>query len=117
MLTLTLEANRSVSDGAVTERCRGEDASGDKGGCDRGRFGPGAATVSIRSSGLSSDPQRPGGGGGGGTESTDRCAAVAQPSGKHPLWLRRRQARSGPWLPQLGGAVLSPARSRGDHAD
>src|SRR5215813_14736588 len=48
-----------------TERCRGDGASKDKGGRDRGRFGPGATTVPVRSSGLSRDPQRPGGGGGG----------------------------------------------------
>ena len=53
-----------------------------RGGYDRGRFGPGAATVPFRSSGLSGDPQRPGGGGGGRAESIDRCAAASQPPRK-----------------------------------
>src|SRR5438874_1304704 len=89
----------------------------DRGGCDRGRFEPGAATVPFRSSRVPGDPQRPGCGGGGRAESIDRCAAAPQPSRKHPLWFRRRQTRTGSWLPQLGGAVLSPAGSWGDHAD
>src|SRR5437899_2980319 len=81
------------------------------GGCARGCFGPRAATVPFRSSRLFGDPQRPGGGGGGRAESIDRCAAAPQPSRTHPLWLRRRPARTGSLLPQLGGAVLSPAGS------
>src|SRR4029453_16803275 len=94
-----------LSDGAA----QGGGDSKDGGGCDRGRFGPGATTVPLRSSRLLGDPQRPGGGGGSRAESIDRCAGASQPSRKHPLWLRRRQARTGSWLPQLGGAVLSPA--------
>src|SRR5688572_7543245 len=83
----------------------------------RGRFGPRAATVPFRSSRLSGDPRRPGGGGGGRAESIDRCAAAPRPPRKNSLWLRRRQAWTGSWLPQLGGAVLSPAGSRGDLAN
>src|SRR4029077_15043090 len=78
--------------------------------------GAGAATVPVRSSRLSGDPRRPEAGGGGRAESIDRWARAPQPSSKHPFRLRRRQTRTGPWLPQLGGAVLSPAGSRRDHA-
>jgi hypothetical protein len=48
-------------------------------------------------------------------------AAAPQPSRKHPLWLRRRQARTGSWLPQLGRAVLvedppAPLSQRGSRS-
>src|SRR5207302_1639604 len=117
MLALTPGPNRSGFLTSGTERCGCGGDSKVKGGCDRGRFGPGAATVPFRSSRLFGDPQRPGGGGGGRAESIDRCAAASQPPRKNPLWLRRRRARTGSWLSQLGGAVLSPAGSCGDLAN
>src|SRR5258705_9017971 len=68
-----------LSDGG-TVRGRGGGDRTNKGGCYRGRFGSGAATVPFRSSRLFGDPQLPGSGGGGRAESIDRCAAAPQPS-------------------------------------
>src|SRR5207245_3036245 len=78
----------------------------DRGGCDRGRFEPGAATVPFRSSRVLGDPQRPGCGGGGRAESIDRCAAAPKPPRKIPFGSRGRQPRTGSCFPHSGGPVV-----------